>query len=98
MSFFEEKNGCVVLNVRVVPRAAKDSIQGVLGDALKVRIQSPPIEGRANAHLIGFLAKQWDVPRTSIEILSGEAGRNKRIRISAPSTALKALLLSIANE
>lgn len=98
MSFFEEKNGCVVLRVRVVPRAAKDSIQGLLGDALKVRIQAPPIDGRANAYLIRFLSKQWDIPRSNIEILSGDTGRNKRIRISNPSNSLRALLSSIANE
>ena len=97
MAYFEEKDGCIVLNVRVVPRASKDGIQGILGNALKVRIQAPPIEGKANAHLVKFLSKQWKIPRRDIEILSGETGRNKRLRISNPSPELRKTLLSFSN-
>jgi len=97
MACFEERDGCIILNVRVVPRASKDAIQGVLGDALKVRIQAPPVEGKANAYLIKFLSKQWNIPRSSIEILSGTTGRNKRLRISNPPPELRAALLSIGN-
>ena len=95
MSFFEEQKNCIILNVRVVPRASKDGIQGVLGDALKVRIQAPPVEGKANTYLVKYLSKHWKIPRSSIEILSGETGRNKRLRISNPSDELRAALLSI---
>ena len=97
MACFEEKNGCIILNVRVVPRATKDAIQGVLGDALKVRIQAPPVEGKANAYLVKFLSKQWNIPRSNIEILSGETGRNKRLRISNPTDELRKELLSLDN-
>ena len=95
MPCFEEKDGCILLNVRVVPRASKDGIQGVLGDALKIRIQAPPVEGKANTYLIKFLSKQWKIPRASIEILSGESGRNKRLRISNQTDELRKTLLSI---
>ncbi len=97
MSYFEEKDGCIILNVRVVPRASKDAIQGMLGDALKVRIQAPPIEGKANAYLVKFLSKQWKIPRRDIEILSGETGRNKRLRISNLPDELRATLLSFGD-
>ena len=97
MSFFEDKDNCIILNVRVVPRASKDAIQGIMGNALKIRIQAPPIEGKANAHLIKFLSKHWKIPRASIEILSGKTGRNKRIRILYPTDELRAVLLSIGN-
>lgn len=83
-----------MLNVRVVPRASKDSIQGLLGDALKVRIQAPPVEGKANAHLVKFLSKHWNIPRGNIELLSGETGRTKRLRITAPTAELRKELLS----
>ncbi len=96
MAFFSEKDGCIVLNVRVIPRASKDAIQGVMGDALKVRIQAPPVEGKANADLVKFLAKHWKVPRGNFEILSGEKGRNKRIRISNPTDEFRKELLSIS--
>lgn len=95
MSYFEERDGCIILNVRVVPRASKDAIQGVLGDALKVRIQAPPVEGKANTYLVKFLSKQWGVPQRDIEILSGETGRNKRLRLLNPSDELRAALLTI---
>ena len=85
MAFFEEEDGYITLSVKVIPRASKDAIQGVMGDALKVRIQAPPVEGKANAHLVKFLSKHWGIPRANIEILSGETGRNKRLRISSPS-------------
>lgn len=94
MAFFEEKEGCLILNVRVIPRASKDSIQGLMGDALKVRIQAPPVEGKANAYLVKFLSKHWKIPRAHIEILSGETGRNKRIQITAPTAELRKELLS----
>lgn len=97
MPWFEEKDGYIVLNVRIVPRASKDGIPGIMGDALKVRIQAPPVEGKANAYLIKFLSKLWNIPRASIEILSGETGRNKRLRISDPTDELRAALFSIAN-
>lgn len=95
MSWFEDKGDYLIINVRAVPRASKDGIQGIMGDALKVRIQAPPVEGKANDCLIKFLSKQWKVPRASIELLSGETGRNKRLRIANPSAELRAALLTI---
>ena len=92
MACFREKDGCIILTVKVVPRASRDEIQGVMGDALKVRIQAPPVEGKANACLIRFLSKQWNIPRAGIEILSGETGRSKRIRITSPPAALRKVL------
>ncbi len=97
MAYFKEQDGCIVLNVRVIPRASKDGIQGLLGDALKVRIQAPPVEGKANAYLVKFLSKHWKIPRRDIEILSGETGRNKRLRILNPSDELRKELLSLEN-
>jgi len=95
MSGFEENNNCIVLNVRVIPRASRDEMAGRVGDALKVRIQAPPVEGKANAYLIRFLAKHWNIPRAHIVILTGETGRNKRISISRPTDELRKELLSV---
>ncbi len=97
-TWYEERDGGVVICVRVVPRASKDCIDGVLGgEALKVRIQAPPVEGKANAYLVKFLSKQWKIPRSSLEILSGETGRNKRIRIVNPPPELWRILESICD-
>ena len=97
MSWFEEKDDCLILNIRVIPRATNDSIQGILGDALKIRIQAPPVEGKANTHLVKFLSKHWKVPRGNIKILSGETGRNKRLRITNPTDELRKELLSFSD-
>ena len=68
--------------VKVRPRAKKDAITGELGDALKISLTAPPIEGRANEACIEFFAKTLRVPRSSVTIASGVGGRNKVIRIA----------------
>ena len=97
MPWFEEIDNDLILNLRVIPRASKDTIQGLMGDVLKVRIQAPPVEGKANTYLIKFLSKQWKIPRVRFEILSGETGRNKRLRISNPPPELRKELLSFSD-
>ena len=84
MSFYQWQEGDLLLSCHLQPKAAKDEIVGLHGDSVKIRITAPPIEGRANAHLIKFLAKQFAVTKRDITILSGELGRQKRIRISQP--------------
>ena len=98
MEWIVESAGDLILNLRIIPRAAKDSIQGRMGDALKIRIQAPPVDGKANAYLVKFLAKKWGIPKRNIEILSGETGRNKRIKLIQPSAELRKELLSIGDE
>jgi len=68
--------------VRVHPRAKTNAITGELGDALKVSLTTPPVEGRANEACIEFFAKLLKVPRSSVTIASGQASRNKVIRVS----------------
>lgn len=97
MSCFDNHTDYLVLRVRVVPRSSKNEIQGLLGDAVKIRIQSPPVEGKANAALIKFLSKHWNIPRADIEILSGDTGRNKILRINNPTDQLRAALSSLDN-
>jgi uncharacterized protein len=79
MSWIQPASGGCVVNVRVIPRASKNHIQGVLGDALKVRLQAPPVDGKANDALARFLADTLRLPARNISLLSGETGRNKRI-------------------
>ncbi len=73
--------------VRVQPRARKSAVQGVMGEALRVALSTPPIDGRANDALILFLAELLNVPRSSITLASGERARNKRICIAGRSAA-----------
>ena len=74
----------MVLSLRVHPRAEKDELVGPHGGHLKVRITAPPVEGKANAHLRRFLAREFGVPQFRVELLAGTRGRLKRVRIQAP--------------
>jgi uncharacterized protein (TIGR00251 family) len=67
--------------VRVHPRAKKNAITGELGEALKLSLTTPPVEGRANEACVEFFAKLLKVPRSSVTIASGLSSRNKVIRV-----------------
>jgi hypothetical protein len=71
--------------VRVQPRAKRNAITGTLGEALKLALTSPPVEGRANEACIEFLSQLLDLSRSSIAIAAGETSRNKVIRVSGLS-------------
>lgn len=71
--------------VKVQPRARKNAITGVVGDALKLALTAPPVEGRANQAVIEFFAELFAIPRSSVTIASGETSRNKVVRISGLS-------------
>lgn len=74
-------------SVKVHPRARKNAITGEVGEALKVSITAPPVEGKANAACIEFLANLLKVPRSSVTIASGESSRRKIIRVIGLSAA-----------
>jgi uncharacterized protein len=76
-----ERDGAAVFAVRVQPRASKDEITGEMAGALKVRLQAPAVEGRANEALIEFLAQLLKTPKSAVRILSGERSRTKRVEI-----------------
>jgi uncharacterized protein (TIGR00251 family) len=76
-----QTNGTLLFRVRVQPRASKDEIAGEIGGALKVRLQAPAVEDRANESLVEFLAQLLKTPRSAVRILSGERSRTKRIEI-----------------
>ena len=65
----------------VQPRASKTEVVGRHGDAIKIRVKAPPVDGAANEELIRFLAKRFKVPRKSVELLSGPSSRHKQIAI-----------------
>ena len=72
--------------LHLVPKASRNEIVGWVDDgkggkALKVRIAAAPEDGKANAELIKSLSKQWDIPKSALEILSGAASRHKRLKI-----------------
>ena len=71
--------------VRVHPRAKKNGITGEVGDALKLALTAPPVDGKANDACIDFFAKLLKVPRSSVTIAAGQTSRNKVIRVAGLS-------------
>ncbi|HTW57726.1 MAG TPA: DUF167 domain-containing protein [Terriglobales bacterium] len=80
-----ESNSGVSFAVRVHPRAKKDAITGEIGEALKISLTAPPLDGRANEACIELFAKLLKVPRSSVTIASGLNSRNKVIRVAGIS-------------
>ena len=83
--FFQWQGDDLVLNIRVQPRASSDGFAEELGDRIKLRITAPPVDGKANKHLIALLARTFKVAKADISIISGETGRNKTIKIRHPA-------------
>ncbi len=79
----EERLGRVRFGVRVQPRASRSEIVGVHGDALKVRLSAPPVDGAANAALVEFIAEALGVPRRCVRIVGGENARSKIVEVDA---------------
>jgi uncharacterized protein (TIGR00251 family) len=82
-----EKDGFILLNIRVVPRASKSEIIGEHDGALRVRIASPPVDGAANAAVVKLFAKAFGVARSSVEIVAGQTSKTKQLRISGVTAA-----------
>src|SRR5438046_2650773 len=68
--------------VKVHPRARRNAITGTMGDALKLALTAPPVEGKANQAVVEFFAEVFEIPRASVTIASGETSRRKVICIS----------------
>jgi uncharacterized protein (TIGR00251 family) len=77
----------ISFKIRVQPKSSRNQIVGPHGDALKLRVTAPPVEGAANKACIELLSKALGVPRSCLEITSGQSGRSKNILIHCRSTA-----------
>jgi len=82
-----ESAGSISFAVKVHPRAKKNAITGEFGDALKLALTAPPVEGKANEACIEFFANLLKLPRSSVSIAAGQSSRNKVIRIAGVSAA-----------
>jgi uncharacterized protein len=79
-----ESDGAITLTLHVQPGAVRSEFAGLHGDALKVRLAAPPLEGKANAELIRFLADAFGVPQRNVLLLRGETSRAKTVRVISP--------------
>ncbi len=81
MHYLKDRGDFVEIVIKVVPNAKKTEAVGVENDALKLRLSALPIEGRANEELVAFFSKSFKIAKRDVEIISGELGRNKRVRV-----------------
>ncbi len=84
MSWYRWDGQDLVVRVRVQPRASKDEVAGLHGDRLKIRLKSPPVDGRANMRLLRFIAGLFGVRRAAVKLESGARSREKDVRVSQP--------------
>jgi len=91
---FHDTTGHTRFTVHVQPRASRTEVVGMHGDALKVRVAAPPVEGAANEELVRFLARQLGVPASAVRVVAGESGRRKVIDVAGLDAAVvRAVLL-----
>ncbi|MGE5089515.1 MAG: DUF167 domain-containing protein [Candidatus Levyibacteriota bacterium] len=83
-AWLREDGDALVLSLHVQPGATRTAVAGEHGDALKLRLAAAPVEGKANAELLRWLAEAFGVPRRNVELLRGETSRAKVVRIVAP--------------
>lgn len=86
----------LLLDVRVQPRASRTEFAGRLGDRLRVRLHAPPVDGRANAALVEFVADACDLPRGRVTLERGLTGRDKQLRLHGVGTVPPALQRALA--
>jgi uncharacterized protein (TIGR00251 family) len=94
MSDWYRRNGeSITLALHVQPGAKRSEIAGLHGDALKIRLAAPPIEGRANEALLKFIAKLFDVPLRNVELKQGGQSRHKVVAVSGSKVEPESLLI-----
>ena len=94
MSWLAADPDGVTLRLHIQPGAKKTEVVGLHGEALKIRLAAPPVDGKANACLVGFIAERLGVAKSAVELLSGESSRAKRLRIRGVEPMLVRRMLS----
>jgi len=81
----QEKSGTLLLHLRIQPTASRSEIAGLHGQRLKIRLQSPPQDGKANRELIRFLSETLRIKKSSVDLIRGQTSRDKTVRITGIS-------------
>jgi len=81
----ETADGGLILSLHVQPNARRTEFCGMHGEAMKLRLAAPPVDGKANATLLAFLADFCDLPKSDVELVGGATSRSKRVRLAAVS-------------
>jgi uncharacterized protein (TIGR00251 family) len=91
-TWYQRSGDVIMLTLHVQPGAKQTSVTGLHGEALKIRLAAPPIEGRANDALLRFIADHFAVPLRSVELKQGGQSRHKRIAVSGSTLEPESLL------
>jgi uncharacterized protein (TIGR00251 family) len=99
VDWLRTSDDAIVLSVHAQPGAKRSEIAGLHGDALKIRLAAPAVDGKANAALLAFLAGQLNLPRAAISLESGHNARHKILRIKgAPADSRQRLLATLTTD
>ncbi|MDP2246439.1 DUF167 domain-containing protein [Pseudomonas sp.] len=84
MSFYRWDGEDLILDCHLQPKASCDEFAGLHGERLKIRLTAPPVDGKANAKLLAFVADAFAVSKSQVSLESGQQSRQKRVRIKQP--------------
>jgi len=93
MSWLREHDGRTTLTLHIQPGAKKTEIAGLYGEALKIRLAAPPVDGKANAALIDFVAQRLGLPKALVSLKSGQTSRRKVLEVHGAPTDIRLRLL-----
>jgi len=82
MPWLKSTKDGVVIFIHLTPRAKRDAVEGQHGDALKVKIKAPPVDGKANDYLLKFIAGKLSIPRANLALIRGETSRDKQVLVT----------------
>ncbi len=94
MSFYRWDGQDLILECHLQPKASSDAFAGLHGERLKIRLTAPPVDGKANAQLLVFLARAFAVAKSQVSLESGLQSRLKRVRIQQPQRLPEELALT----
>jgi uncharacterized protein (TIGR00251 family) len=92
VAWYRREGDSITLTLHIQPGAKRSEVAGLHGDALKIRLAAPPIEGRANEALQRFIADSFGVPLRQIELLRGAQSRHKMVKVTGSKVAPESLL------
>jgi uncharacterized protein (TIGR00251 family) len=92
--FRADQDGAFCLTLHIQPGAKKSGVAGLYGDALKIRLAAPPVDGKANAALLAFLAELLQIPGSAVSLKSGQTSRRKVVRVAGVEAGALARLVS----
>lgn len=85
MAFYQWQDKDLLLKLHVQPRAKENSVTGIHDDMLKLKIKSPPVDNKANKEITSYLAKEFSVSKSNVELISGQLHRDKKFLIKEPT-------------